>query len=95
MRVNLTGETPAGLTPAIEVAAYRIVAEAALNAQRHAHANAIDVALQLTVGRLELVIIDHGAGMGDAQEGVGLRSMRERAAELGGTVDSSKPREEE
>jgi two-component system, NarL family, sensor kinase len=87
VRVHLTGDTPAGLSPAVEVAAYRIVAEAALNAQRHAHADAIDVALRLSDGRLEMVIIDHGPGMRDAGAGVGLRSMRERAAELGGAVE--------
>jgi signal transduction histidine kinase len=75
------------LSPAVEVAAYRIAAEAIVNARRHAHANDIDVTLRLSDGGLELEIIDHGTGMGDGQAGVGLWSMRERAAELGGTVE--------
>jgi signal transduction histidine kinase len=86
VRVHLGGDTPAGLSPAVEVAAYRIAAEAVLNAQRHAQADDIDVTLRLSNG-LELEIIDHGTGMGQVQAGVGLRSMRDRAAELGGTVE--------
>lgn len=86
VRVHVRGDTPAGLSPAVEVAAYRIAAEAVLNAHRHAQAHDIDVTVRLGNG-LELEILDHGTGMGDVPAGVGLRSMRERAAELGGTVE--------
>jgi len=73
------------LPPAVEVAAYRIVIEALTNATRHAGASRCEVDLRLQDG-LELEISDDGVGLaGDARPGVGLRSMRERAGELGGS----------
>jgi signal transduction histidine kinase len=73
-----------GLPAAVEVAAYRVVAEALTNAARHSQARTC----QVTVSRqktLTLEIIDDGVGITDpSARGVGLNSMRERAAELGG-----------
>jgi signal transduction histidine kinase len=72
------------LPAAVEVAAYRIALEAMTNAARHAHASRCYV--RLTAGDdLHLEIEDNGVGMPDrVPYGVGLASMRERAAELGG-----------
>ncbi|NUP04212.1 MAG: two-component sensor histidine kinase [Nonomuraea sp.] len=73
------------LSAAVEVAAYRIVTEALSNAVRHAGAVRADVRITLA-DRLEIEVVDRGGdGTGDWRAGVGLRSMRERAAELGGT----------
>jgi two-component system, NarL family, sensor kinase len=73
-----------GLPAAVEVAAYRVVAEALTNVARHAQARTCRV----TVDRqrsLVLQILDDGVGIASpAPRGVGLDSMRERAAELGG-----------
>jgi signal transduction histidine kinase len=74
------------LSPAAQVAAYRIATEAVLNAQRHAHADVVDLTLRLDGDTLVVGVVDHGPGLGDARTGVGLRSMRERAVELGGTL---------
>ena len=75
------------LPPAVEVAAYRIVTEALTNVVRHARASRCDVRLQLDDG-LSLDVSDDGAGIGaSVRMGIGLRSMRERAAELGGTFE--------
>jgi len=85
--------TPEPLPPlpaAVEVAAYRIALEALTNVARHAQARHSQVTLTL-VGLdarqvLCLEVIDDGIGLPlDARPGVGLSSMRERAAELGGT----------
>ncbi|WP_043638236.1 sensor histidine kinase [Nonomuraea candida] len=74
-----------GLPAAVEVAAYRIVQEALTNARKHAGATRIVVALRRG-DRLRVTVTDDGRGLPpDARPGVGLRSMRERAAELGGT----------
>jgi signal transduction histidine kinase len=72
------------LPAAVEVAAYRIIQEALTNVVRHAQARTCSVRLALT-DALEVEIRDDGIGlpMGH-QAGVGLLSMRERAAELGG-----------
>jgi len=80
-------ETPDTLPPlpaAVEVAAYRIVEEALTNVARHAQARICTVRLSLT-DALEVEIVDDGIGLPAARRaGVGLLSIRERAAELGG-----------
>ncbi|MFC4119305.1 sensor histidine kinase [Nonomuraea zeae] len=74
-----------GLPAAAEVAAYRIVQEALTNARKHAGATRIAITLRRD-DCLRVTVTDDGAGMPpDARPGVGLTSMRERAAELGGT----------
>lgn len=73
------------LPAAVEVAAYRIVAEAVTNAVRHARASRCTIWLCLD-DRLYLAVEDDGVGLPDGvQPGVGWTSMQERAAELGGT----------
>jgi signal transduction histidine kinase len=75
-----------GLPAAVEVAAYRIVCEALNNASRHGGASACSVRLALRDEALEVEILDDGRGLAaQHRDGVGLASMRERAAELGGT----------
>ena len=88
-RVTIEAEGPLdGLPAIVEVAAYRIATEAMTNAVRHADAGAIDVLLRATPDALEVRIEDDGRGIGpDVSPGVGLASMRERAAELGGWCD--------
>jgi signal transduction histidine kinase len=73
------------LPAAVEVAAYRIAAEAVTNAARHAAASRCVVRIAVN-GALDLEIADDGTGIAPgSQPGVGLTSIRERAAELGGT----------
>jgi signal transduction histidine kinase len=74
------------LPAAVEVAAYCIVLEALTNAARHAHAGDCRVRLSLN-GGLCVEVEDDGVGLPERHEaGVGLRSMRERASELGGSL---------
>lgn len=79
---DLVGRLPA----AVEVAAFRIAGEAFTNVARHARAS--DVRLRLDLGEDLLVeVSDDGVGIAaDRTAGVGLASLRERAAELGGTT---------
>jgi signal transduction histidine kinase len=73
------------LPAAVEVAAYRIAQEALTNAARHARARTCTIQLELA-DALRLEIRDDGIGLPtQPHAGVGLRSMRERAEELGGT----------
>jgi signal transduction histidine kinase len=87
-RVEAPDELPP-LPAAVEVAAYRIVQEALTNVSRHARASACTVRLACPDGRaLTVEVTDDGVGLPDVPEGgVGLRSMRERAAELGGECE--------
>ena len=76
------------LPAAVDLAAYRIVAEALTNAAKHAGATSVRLVLQREAGRLEVRVCDDGVGVPAAvTPGVGLRSMRERAEELGGACE--------
>jgi signal transduction histidine kinase len=98
LQIEIT-EPSEGLPPlsaAVEVAAYRITLEALTNVIRHAQANRC--AIRFSVNRegsrddLQIEIQDDGKGMPETHRaGVGLRSMRERAEELGGAcvIESS------
>src|SRR5215204_2039798 len=94
LRVSV--EAPGRLPPlpaAVEVATYRIVQEALTNIVRHAEASecVIHLALDEAHRTLRLEIRDDGCGLPPERgRGVGVASMRERAAELGGecVVDS-------
>jgi signal transduction histidine kinase len=75
-----------GLPAAVEVAAYRIVQEALTNARKHARAGRVTVRLERGDGRLRVTVTDDGIGLPEqVRTGVGLASMRERVAELGGS----------
>jgi signal transduction histidine kinase len=84
---------PDRLPAAVEVAIYRIGSEAVLNAVRHAQADSCTVRLRSYDAGLELTVTDDGVGgvVKDHGAGVGLRSMRERAEELGGLIDVDGP----
>jgi two-component system NarL family sensor kinase len=57
------------------------------NAARHAPGAAVEVRIVVVDANLELEVADSGSGQPDTfRSGVGLNSMRERAAELGGAV---------
>jgi signal transduction histidine kinase len=75
------------LPAAVEVVAYRIVQEALTNVVRHAHARACAIRFLLNdTSLLYLEIRDDGQGLPpEYRPGMGMHSMRERAAELGGT----------
>jgi signal transduction histidine kinase len=90
------------LPAAVEVAVYRIAAEALHNVVRHAGARHARLRVRVDQGAVTAEIGDDGVGMdggdggtgrdgfaggaGSAGGGVGLHSMAERAAELGGTL---------
>ena len=90
---HTTPSVPIDGTVAIHV--YRIMQEALNNVARHSGAKQAWVRLRVTAGLLELDIEDHGAGMNGAapRRGLGIVTMRERAALVGGTIDFVRPRE--
>jgi two-component system, NarL family, sensor kinase len=74
------------LPAAVEVAAYRIGVEAVTNAVRHSGGRHCRVRLATAGDDLVLDIHDDGTSPGPWKPGVGLTAMRERTAELGGTL---------
>jgi signal transduction histidine kinase len=84
---------PPRLPREMELAVYRIVQEALTNVAKHAKATECEVRLTQLSDRLLLEIHDNGVGFLDDTErpivarGLGLVSVRERAARLGGTFN--------
>jgi two-component system NarL family sensor kinase len=72
----------------VEVAAYRIATEALTNVVRHSGARHAVVSIRADAGTLRLSVIDDGTPDGAWRPGVGLRSVAERAAELGGACEA-------
>jgi len=75
----------------------RIAREAIANAARHGRAHNVVVSLRQTETGIALRVVDDGHGIAGADlvptpEGFGLRSMRERAAALGGQLNVRQPR---
>ncbi|WP_162848604.1 sensor histidine kinase [Paenibacillus nanensis] len=74
------------LMAAVEAAVFRIVQEAIANALRHSQGTACHIRLSVDE-TLRIQIADNGIGMSGApKQGVGIRSMRERAEELNGRI---------
>ena len=78
------------------VAVFRIIQEAITNVLRHAEATIIDVAISQSNTNLEIIILDNGKGMAEANEvitrSMGILGMKERAIFLNGKlkIDSVK-----
>ena len=79
------------LPPAVQIALYRILQEALTNVARHSGAKAVSIRFTRLATALEVAVIDDGCGF-DAKavavssHRLGIQSMRERAAMLGGTL---------
>jgi two-component system, NarL family, sensor kinase len=86
VRLDVPTEMPQ-LPAAVEVATYRIAAEALTNVVRHSKATLAMV--RISVGdRLEVSVTDDGPPNGRWSPGVGLTAMRERVTELGGAFEA-------
>jgi signal transduction histidine kinase len=73
----------------VEVAVYRVIAEALTNAGRHASANAVVVAVKAGDSMLVVTVSDDGVGHPTLARpgGVGVPSMRARIEEVGGRLE--------
>jgi signal transduction histidine kinase len=69
----------------IERAIIAVVQEALMNIHRHSGSKTANIALKASEGSLVLKIADHGQWR-EGVDGVGIASMRERIAEVGGTL---------
>jgi signal transduction histidine kinase len=89
--LTVTGE-PFPLPAAVDLAAYRIVQESLTNAIRHAGPATAAVSLTYQEDELRIDVTDTGPGpkvsAAAGQAGHGLAGMRERAAAVGGIVET-------
>jgi signal transduction histidine kinase len=78
--------------PLVEVQLVRILQEALTNVRKHAHARCVRIAFALEGGWAHVVVHDDGRGFDPdmsspgMEEHFGLRVMRERAEEVGGSL---------
>ncbi len=76
---RLPGET--------EISLFRVVQECLTNIHKHAHSRTATVRMQIANEKLTLEIIDQGKGSAhEFTEGFGIKGMRERLYELGGSL---------
>ena len=81
-------ESMPALPSSVEVAAYRIAAEALTNVVRHSDARLASVRLTTDDGALEMIISDNGTSTGPWSPGLGLTSIKTRASEIGGACEA-------
>ena len=99
VRVETSGLDDGRLAPSVETALYRIMQEALSNVARHAAATTVSVWLRRRQDAVVLIVDDDGCGFDSEQppgpataaRGLGIHTMRERAAVLKGTftIDSA------
>jgi signal transduction histidine kinase len=75
----------------VEVGAYYMVSEALTNAAKYAQASVVHVELDAGETTVRLAIRDDGIGGADPAQGLGLLSLRDRVATLGGTLQITSP----
>ena len=80
------------MSPQQELAIYRVLQEALQNVHKHAQASAVGIVWQRSAGNWVLHVTDDGIGFDLVKaarraKSVGLLSMRERAALIGGTLN--------
>ena len=87
MEISVPADGLPNLPAAVEVNAYRILLEAWNNALKHAQASCFIIKFNVEQDMLVISIEDDGLGMPkEFRAGVGLRSMRARAQEIGGEL---------
>lgn len=88
LRVRIHATDLPALSAAVEVAAYRIMVEALTNAARHSGSDVAEASIYAQDGGLVVEVRDPAPDDSRWVAGVGLASMRERTAELGGTFSA-------
>jgi signal transduction histidine kinase len=79
------------LTPAIESAAYFVVAEALTNVAKYAQAENVIVDLRRQGEEVIVLVEDDGVGGADIETGTGLRGLVDRLSALDGTLELETP----
>jgi signal transduction histidine kinase len=89
--VDLVADLPERLPEPVETAAYYVVSEALANVVKHADASSAVVRIEREYGQLLVEIADDGAGGAHAEQGSGLRGLRDRVETLDGKLSVESP----
>jgi two-component system nitrate/nitrite sensor histidine kinase NarX len=87
------GDTRRALTPRSEVQLLRVVQEALTNTRKHSQAHRVSVRIDCLGAAPTLTIEDDGVGFDPStiassmEGGFGMKSMRERVEQIGGSID--------
>ncbi len=81
-----------GLPPAVEAAAYYVVAESLANVVKYARASLVSVRITQEEERLAVEVEDDGVGGADPSAGTGLRGLTDRVEALDGSLSVQSPR---
>ena len=84
LRIALRDDLARRLPPAVEAAAYYVVAESLANVGKHAPDAAVEVRLECDDGRARVAVADDGPGGADLAHGTGLRGLADRVEALDG-----------
>jgi signal transduction histidine kinase len=77
--------------PAVEAAAYFLVAEALTNVAKYAQATLAQVEVHRTGHELVVTVVDDGVGGADMAAGSGLRGLQDRLSAVDGTLAIESP----
>ena len=86
VRVTCTGDESRYAAGTL-LALYRAAQEGVTNALRHAAGSEVTVTVHCGPREARLVVADDGPGFAPAREGFGLRGVRERIGQVGGSVE--------
>ena len=87
VELQVEGE-PRAVPAGVDLSAFRIVQEALTNVLKHAGPARTLVLLRYCPSGIELEVVDDGTSAGSAGRGHGLLGMRERAAVVGGLIET-------
>jgi signal transduction histidine kinase len=92
-QVTLSGNVNATIPQPIADQALAVLRESITNVGKHAGATQVVVRITIDT-ELRIVVVDDGHGIAaNAPEGLGLKNMRQRAEQLGGTLELGRSRE--
>ena len=91
VEISLGSLDASNLSSAAQITLYRIIQEALTNVARHSGASTVSIQFARSDQAIEVAVIDDGCGFNAeavtaSSHRLGIHSMRERAAMLGGTV---------
>ncbi len=84
--VRTSGPVDTAVSPATGAQLLAVLREALSNVARHAEADAAVVEVETSAGHVRLLVTDNGHGLPAVRAESGLRNVRRRAGDLGGTV---------